>query len=196
MKQPLEKLVIGILMVLLAACSKEDVKKVPVADCVYPDDLSSPAPGWVCDQKNKDIAVSAVGTAKKSKAGYGFMKNMAVTDARVQLAQAIKVHVENMVKQYAETTGAADSETVDKVNTSVTRQITDQSLTGSKLYKTSLSPKGDLYVLVGMDNAAIETQTVNALKTSMGNDRALWQQFKAQKGQDEMAAAIASQKEK
>ncbi len=195
MKQALIKTSFLLLMVLLAACSKEEVKKAaPVADCVFPDDPSTSAPGWICDQPVEGIAVSAVGTAEKSKAGYSFMKNMAATDARVQLAQAMKVHVENMVKLYAETTGAADSETVDKVNTSVTKQITDESLVGSKIYKTRTSPKGNLYVLVGMDPAAVKTETVNALKTSMGNDRALWQQFKAQKGQDELAAAIAAQK--
>ena len=123
------------------------------------------------------------------------MKNMAATDARVQLAQAMKVHVQNMVKQYAETTGAADTETVDKVNTSVTKQITDESLVGTKVFKTVTSPKGDLYVLLGMDAASAATATQNALKTSMNNDKALWQQFKAQKGQDELAASIANMKE-
>jgi hypothetical protein len=100
-----------------------------------------------------------------------------------------------MVKQYAETTGAADSETVDKVNTSVTKQITDQTLMGTKIYKTRTSPNGALYVLLGMDATAMAEATQNALRTSMGNDAALWQQFKAQKAQDELAAAIAGMKQ-
>ena len=36
--------------------------------------------------------------------------------------------------------------------------------------------------------------TKQALTTSMNNDRALWQQFKAQKGQEELAEAIANMK--
>ena len=119
---------------------------------------------------------------------------MAATDARVQLAQSMKVHVQNMVKQYAETTGAADSETVDKVNTSVTKQITDETLVGTKIFKTRTSPSGVLYVLLGMDPTAAATATENALTTSMNNDKALWQQFKAQKGQDELASSIANMK--
>jgi hypothetical protein len=119
---------------------------------------------------------------------------MAATDARVQMAQAMKVHVQNMVKQYAETTGSADSETVDKVNTSVTKQITDQTLTGTKRYKSIVSPNGTVYVLIGMDEAAAAKATQEAVRTSMNNDKALWQQFKAQKGQDELAAAIAAGK--
>ena len=179
---------------LLASCGSDSVKE-DVPDCVFPDSPSTGAPGWVCDEPVEGITVSAVGVAEKSAAGHSFMKNMAATDARVQLAQSMKVHVQNMVKQYAETTGAADSETVDKVNTSVTKQITDETLVGTKIFKTRTSPSGVLYVLLGMDGSVAAAATENALKTSMNNDRALWQQFKAQKGQDELAASIANMKQ-
>jgi uncharacterized protein YeaO (DUF488 family) len=179
---------------LLTSCSSDEIKET-AADCVFPDSPSTPAPGWICDEPVEGIGVSAIGVAEKSAAGHSFMKNMAATDARVQLAQQMKVHVQNMVKQYAETTGAADTETVDKVNTSVTKQITDETLVGTKIFKTRTSPNGTLYVLLGMDPSATAMATENALKTSMNNDRALWQQFKAQKGQDELAAAIANMKQ-
>jgi uncharacterized protein YeaO (DUF488 family) len=179
---------------VLTACGSDEVKEA-AADCVFPDAPSAAAPGWICDEPVEGIAVSAVGVAEKSAAGHSFMKNMAATDARVQLAQSMKVHVQNMVKQYAETTGAADTETVDKVNTSVTKQITDESLVGTKIYKTRTSPNGNLYVLLGMDESVAASATQNALRTSMNNDRALWQQFKAQKGQDELAASIANMKQ-
>ncbi len=179
------------LTVLLTACGD---KVKPVADCVFPDAPSVAAPGWICDQPVEGVEVSAVGSADKSAAGNSFMKNMAAADARVQMAQSMKVHVQNMVKQYAETTGAASSETVDKVNTSVTKQITDQTLIGTKIYKSRVSPSGALYVLVGMDGKSTAKATQEALRSSMNNDKALWQQFKAQKGQDELAAAIAAGK--
>ena len=155
------------LAVMLSACGKDDAVK-EAEECVFPDAPDTAAPGWVCDQPVDGLAVSAVGVAEKSAAGHRFMKNMAATDARVQLAQRMKVQVQNMVKQYAETTGAADSETVDKVNTSVTKQITDQSLMGTKIYKTRTSPNGSLYVLLGMDGDAVAQATQNALRTSMG----------------------------
>lgn len=182
---------IAVLTALIAGCgggAKE------VADCVFPDAPGTSAPGWVCDQPLEGVEVSAVGTAEKSAAGLSFMKNMARTDARVQLAQRMKVHVQNMVKQYAETTGAASTETVDKVNTSVTKQITDQTLVGTRTFKTSTSPNGTLYLLLGMDKKSAATATQEALRTSMNNDAALWQQFKAQKGQDELASSIANMK--
>jgi len=177
------------LSTLLISCGG-DIKQ-EVADCVFPDAPGTAAPGWVCDEPVKDLEVSAVGSATKSGAGHDFMKSMASTAARVQLAQNMKVQVRNMIKQYVETTGAADTETVDKVMTSVTKQITNETLIGTKIYKTRTSPNGNLYVLVGMDSTSVEQATQKALKTSMKNERALWQQFKAQKTQDELAAEIS-----
>ncbi len=182
-------LALGIsLSALLTACGGTKEK---VADCVFPDAPGTSAPGWVCDQPVKGMEISAVGSAEKSGAGHDFMKTMAATNARVTLAQNMKIQVQNMIKQYVETTGAADTETVDKVLTSVTKQITNETLIGTKIYKTRKSPGGSLYVLLGMDKASMQAATEKALKTSMRNEQALWQQFKAQKGQDELAAEIS-----
>ncbi len=183
-------LITGIAMsTLLAACGAE--KKQNVSDCVFPDSPDTAAPGWVCDEPVEGVEVSAVGSAQKSGAGHDFMKQMASTSARVQLAQNMKIQVRNMIKQYIETTGAADTETVDKVMTSVTKQITNETLIGTKIYKTRTSPSGSLYVLIGMDEQSLQQATEKALKTSMKNERALWQQFKAKKNQDELAAEIS-----
>ena len=177
----------------VAACSSAPAKVEKVAECVFPGS-DKEAPLWVCDAPVEGMTVGAVGSAAKSDAGIAFMKQMAATEARVQLAQNMKVQVQNMIKQYAETTGAASAETVDRVNTSVTKQITDQTLQGTKIFRSIVGPDGTMYVLVGLDEAGAQKLTETAVKTSMNNDQAAWQQFKAQKGQDELAAEIAKQK--
>jgi hypothetical protein len=177
----------------VAACSSAPSKVEKVAECVFPGS-DKEAPMWVCDAPVEGMTVGAVGSAAKSDAGIAFMKQMAATEARVQLAQNMKVQVQNMIKQYAETTGAASAETVDRVNTSVTKQITDQTLQGTKIFRSIVGPDGTMYVLVGLDEAGAQKLTETAVKTSMNNDQAAWQQFKAQKGQDELAAEIAKQK--
>jgi len=177
----------------VAACSSAPAKVEKMAECVFPGS-DKEAPLWVCDAPVEGMTVGAVGAAAKSDAGIAFMKQMAATEARVQLAQNMKVQVQNMIKQYAETTGAASAETVDRVNTSVTKQITDQTLQGTRIFRSIVGPDGTMYVLVGLDEAGAQKLTETALKTSMNNDQAAWQQFKAQKGQDELAAEIAKQK--
>jgi hypothetical protein len=186
-------LLVSLVAVLVAACASAPAPKVQVADCVYPGS-QVPAPGWICDQPVEGMAVTAMGSAEKSGAGLDFMRQMAMTRARVQLAQSMKVQVQNMIKQYAETTGAGSKETVDAVNTSVTKQITDQTLQGTRPVRSSVGPDGTMYILMGLDPASAEKLTEAAIKTSMNNDRAAWQQFRAQKGQDELAADIAKQR--
>jgi len=180
------------LALTLSACGSTPTKS-QISDCTY-FGTHDPAPLWICGAPIEGVEVSAVGSAEQSGAGEAFMKQMAATDARVQLAQVMQVHVANMIKQYAETTGLGKDETVDKVNTSVTKQITDQTLTGTKIYKTQAGTNGRYYVLVGLDAAASQKITEAAVKTSMNNAKALWQEFQANKAQDEMAADIAKQK--
>jgi len=186
-----KNLVLSLPILLLTACAGGP-KIAAVEDCTYPDAINTVAPGWVCDEPVAGVELSAVGYSKKSSAGVSFMKQMAVADARVQLAQTFKIHVNNMIKQYAETTGSADSETVDQVNTSVSKLITSETLIGSRLYKSKVSPAGGIFVIVGLDSAKVQKATEDGIKTSMKNDAALWQKFNAQKAQDELAAEIST----
>jgi hypothetical protein len=181
-------------MLAVSGCGSAPVKeeKVAAPECVFPNSQTV-APGWVCDMPVDGVTVSAVGVAAKSAAGVGFMKQMAMADARVQLAQMVRIRVTNMIKQYAESTGAANQQTVDQVNTSVTKQITDETLVGTKLLRTITGPDGSLYALVGLDESSAQQIAEVAIRSSMDNDRAAWQQFRSQKGQDELAADIAKQ---
>lgn len=177
----------------LSACSSSPVKNEPVAECEYPGS-SKAAPLWVCHVPPEGIPVSAVGSHGKSAAGYQFMTDMAAASARKELATNAKLYVAGMVKKHLETTGVGDAETVDAVASATTKQITDGTLVGSRILKTATAPDGTLYVLVGMDSLVAEKVTANAVKTSMNNDRALWQKFQGAKAQDEMAADIAKQR--
>ena len=184
---------VSVMTLSVTACSTKPAKVGAIDECVFPG-TDKGAPLWVCDAPVEGMTVGAVGSAAKSEAGVAFMKQMGATEARVQLAQNMKVQVQNMIKQYVETTGAASRETVDRVNTSVTKQITDQTLQGTKIFRSIVAPDGTMYVLVGLDEEAAQKLTETAVRTSMNNDQAAWQQFKAMKGQDELAMEIAKQK--
>lgn len=171
---------------LLVGCSSAP-KTQPVAECTFADGSNQAAPAWVCGAPVDGVELSAVGYADKSGAGVNFMKQMAATAARVELAQTFRVDVQNMIKQFAETTGAADSETVDMVNTSVTKQITKETLSGSKIFRQMATPTGGMVVVVGLDAATYEKLQQHTLQTSMNNEKALWQKFNAEKSFDELA---------
>ncbi|OEU76759.1 MAG: hypothetical protein BA864_01700, partial [Desulfuromonadales bacterium C00003093] len=164
----------------------------PLAECTFPDDGRTAAPLWICDAPVEGVGVSAVGSAQSTKAGYNFQKDMAAAHGREQLAAQMKIKVGKMIKRYAETTGSGDSETVDKVNVSVSKLITSETLVGSRIFRSLANPNTKvLYVLTGFDAAAMQNNVQDAVKTSMRNNQALWQKFQAQKAQDELAAEIS-----
>lgn len=192
MTSTLRKSALVVAVAALAACSSNPKEQQNFADCTFADGSQKAAPEWVCGAPLDGLALSAVGYADKSMAGPNFMKQMAATAARVELAQTMKVELQNMIKQYAETTGAGDDETVDRINTSVTRQITKESLVGSRIFRQISTPSGGMAVLVGLDSETVDKLAKHALKTSMGNERALWQKVQANKAFDEMADEIAA----
>lgn len=171
-----------------------------VPDCVFPDAPTTAAPGWVCDEpvmtpNGEFYQAQATGSYEKTGAGYNFQKQQAAAAARVLLAQEIRSQVSNMVKQFAKTTGAMGSETVDRVNESVTMQITDESLSSTRIVKSRPSPNGYLYVVVAMTEEAFAEKAQAAIKTSMNNDQALWQEFQAEKGHESLSDELMKYRE-
>ncbi len=181
---------------VISGCSSEPKKtgntNVLVADCVFPN-TEKPAPGWICDQPVAGVPVSAVGVAEPSKGGISFMKDIAAADGRGRLAEQMQIRVSKMVKKYLGNTGVAKTETIDAVTSSTIKTVTDQQLIGSKIYKTRTGPKGRLFALVGIDAKNAEKIAEQAVRTSMANDKALWQQFKAKQSFDEMAKEISKE---
>lgn len=195
------KLLVGVaalfLMAALSACAGSGNVVDPHAvtpECVWPDMPERSAPLWVCDAPVEGVAVSAVGSTPKSAAGPGYMKTIAAAQGRAELARQIKVHVQDMVKQFVKTTGAGETETVDALHAVIDKQVTDQYVTQSRIFRSMTSPAGTMYVLVGMDSQIAENVSKQMLKTSFKNDQALWQEFQAKKGFDELAEEIVKEK--
>ena len=148
------------------------------------------APSWVCDGgANIKEGIVAVGSAEKSPLGINFQRQEAMAAARDEIARQINLKVKNIIKTYMSSTGTGDSKTAERVVTSASKQIASQALRGSKLLKTWISPKGTMYVLVGVQGN-IKDMTKKAIKTTFKNDQALWQEFKAKKQWDELDEAV------
>jgi len=156
------------------------------------DTLTEEYPAWVLDP-SMEGGLSAVGSAKMSKAGMQFTRTEALANARDELARQMSVKVKNMVKNFTEVTGVGDDETVDRVSSQVSKQLSSQVLAGSKQKKMWKSKDGELFVLVVLDpEAAIKAVNAvrEAVKTSYKNEKALWQKFQAKKAQEELNAEI------
>jgi hypothetical protein len=150
------------------------------------------APNWVCDEgATMEGGIFAVGSAEKNPIGRSFQRQEATAAARDALSRQISIKVKNMFKQFQATTGIGDAQTAEKATQNVSKQISAQTLQGTKVMKTWFSPTGAMYVLVGMpDPQAVQQEVKKAVKTSLRNDNALWQKFLAQKADKELEEAV------
>jgi ribosomal protein S20 len=138
--------------------------------------------------------ISGVGSAVVGAAGRSLAKIEAAANARDEIARTLNVRVKNMIKNFTETTGVGDAQTVDKVFTNVSKQISKVDLSGSVIKKTFFDRESnELYVLVAVQPEVV-AQAAEAMKqaavTSFKNDQALWQKFQAKKGQEELEKEI------
>ena len=162
-----------------------------------PDKVQSPemqgefanAPKWVMSPQMEG-GLAASGSSKMSKAGMSFTRTAAMANGRDELARIMNVKVKNMVKNFTQSTGIGDDETVERVVSNVSKQVTKQVLSGSRMKDSWISPSNELYVLVVLDPTAAADAVKQSVQTSYKNEKALWQQFQAKKAQEELDAEI------
>jgi hypothetical protein len=138
------------------------------------------APEWACGNEGADGAITAVGVAPMSKLGEGFSRREAIANGRSNLAQQIQTLVKDKVETFTRSTGVGGDEVADKVSTQVSKQVAKETLSGSKQIKRWQDPtNSDIYVLMGVDENAVNKEAKNSVKSSYKNDNALWQQFQS-----------------
>jgi hypothetical protein len=151
------------------------------------------APEWVCNGGKIIKYITAVGSAPESNWGYSFQRNVALTQARAEIAREIKLKIKDMINLYESETGNKKvSQAVDGNLEQVTKSITNAMLVNSKLIDVWYAPDHTLFVLVGVpiDKNKIKKQTKRILRTSYKNEEAIWQKFQAQKAEKKLDEAI------
>lgn len=175
--------------VSLVACAAQTTSAPAVIECAFPGTQQA-APGWICDEPVPGVDVSTVGSHPKTAAGYQFAKTQAATQARAELARQMQAKVSSLIKNWSETTGVGESETVDTVSSATTKLISSETLIGSRIYKSITAPDGTTFVLIGLDSGASLKVQQEALRNSYQNTQAEWQKLQADKSFDELEEEI------
>ncbi|MBQ3037619.1 MAG: LPP20 family lipoprotein [Clostridia bacterium] len=147
------------------------------------------APEWAISGAAEG-GLSAVGMAKIGKAGINFARTEALANGRDEIARILSIKVNNMFKNFTQTTGIGDEETVDRVAASVSKQVASQMISGSKQFASWVSPCNELYILVAVDTQIAQEAVISQSVSSFKNNEALWQQYVAEKGQEELEKAV------
>ena len=91
-----------------------------------------------------------------------------------------------MFKAYKTITGSGKDATFDNSSEKVSKQITSQSLSGTRVKDTWISRSGTLYVLMVIDTEYVSNILEKEVKTSFENDKALYQRFLSSRAQGEL----------
>ncbi|PLX70982.1 MAG: hypothetical protein C0602_02810 [Denitrovibrio sp.] len=176
-------LILAAISLLAIGCTNSQPKKELADPCFVG------APQWVINPAVEG-AIAAAGSAQKSAGGMQFTRDAAMANDRSEISRVLEVKVKTMMKDFTQVTGVGDAQTVDKVTSSVSKQISSQVLQGTMQKDAWFSPCGELYVLVVLDPTKVADATKKNVLSSMKKDEALWQQFQSQKAQNELDAAV------
>ncbi len=147
------------------------------------------APKWVLATQENEKGINAAGSARIGKAGMQFAITEAEANGRDTMARQMQIKVATMVKNFIQQTGIGDTQTVDKLVSSVSKQVTQQELIGTQRKDMWISPSGELWVMMSMSDQSV-LAVKNAVKSSFKNDDALHQQVLAKQAQDELDKAL------
>ena len=172
------------LLAVLTGCTS----KVPTFQCTQDNEL---APKWTCNPPIIKDKLTALGVAPQNTGNdYSFQRSEALADARDSLASQINTKVQSLFKSYKSTTGSGTDSTFDKANSKVSKQLTNESLKGSRSIKQWKSSKGTLFVLVSINKSSLNNNIEKSIKTSFKNDQAMYQRFLADKANGELGKEV------
>lgn len=122
------------------------------------------APSWVLNGGRGGF--SAIGSADITKAGLQFARNEALAMARDELGRMVSVKIEGVINNAVTQSigNAAIDANVEKFGEQITRQVVNQTMSGTKQKDTWMPKNGaQIYVLVEMeDNLAQKAKQIIA----------------------------------
>jgi hypothetical protein len=128
-----------------------------VASCggdVVENNSGSNYPEWFLNQPTAEDAIYAVGVAKKQNPQLA--RDTAAARARSEVARVIKVKVSTMTKDFLEEAGVDDVTQSTEFTQVVTKQLSDNVISGSKIEKVHVDDTTDpdtFYCLVKLSLA-------------------------------------------
>jgi len=167
---------VSLLALALAGCQsveKEDYNKQTVtadmpAECNYYGNPALVAPEWICNPSSDDDVFirEAVGFSGNSAGGIAHQKNLAILQAKKELADQVKSEIITKVKSKTGTLGVAGSAGASSANSSEMEAIANVQLQGVKIIRSLRGPDGFFYVRVGLPMDVLK-QNVEAVVTGI-----------------------------
>ena len=142
-------------------------------------------PEWSLNRPVTEGIIYGVGQAKKQNPSLA--KTVAAQRAREEIASAIKVKVESLVKDFMQESGIGNNAKAMEFTQSVSKGVTAASLTGALIKEAFLAKDGTYFVLMeySLDNAR------RAAIESARQEEAAWNEIRADRGFEALEAELA-----
>lgn len=182
MNKTITTLSLAALMALtFTGCGKEPtiVEQNKAAECSIDGAVG---PKWVCGMETMNNEIISMGAHPRGKADIDFVISQAQLKGRAKLATQIETKVKAATKNFVQTTGLGDTETVDNFAQRTAKEVTSVTLNGSRQVSFWQHPQTkDVYVLMAVPTKIIADKTKEVVTSSYANKPALWQQAQGER---------------
>ena len=142
----------------------------------------------------KDGLIYAVGLGESRD--LSLAKAMATQRTRASMSLAAQAHVSALSKDFQQQLGAGASGQINAAFTQVSEGLADQRLIKSSIIKTEVTEANGLYRVQMMLGLPIKDNIEDALVKEIGQDEALYQEFQAWKGHNDLATKVLELRER
>ena len=123
-------------------------------------------------------------------------RSMATQRARANMALKAKAQVTALSKDFQQQLGAGKQAKVNAVFSQVSEGLADETLSGTAIITTKATEKDGLYDVQLMLGMPIKSNIEDPLVTEISQDEALYQEFQAWKGHNELAEKVKDLRER
>lgn len=175
--------VAGAMVLLLGGCANQPESR----------NTLNALPQWYQEPTSLGDTYAASGSARPNKAGDIELQRIeAAAVARAELARQMELRVRDMYKRATQELGSGENPTIDHAVQYATKQIADVTLRNSRQKKLFVDGEtGVLYTLISLDPETAQQQIRAAVRSSFGNEEALWQKFQATQAWKELENGAA-----
>ncbi len=179
-----------VVMVALFAVSCASAPEPAPAPVVKAEPAKSNLPDFVLNPPLATDAIYGVGFAKQSTMALSI--KVAETNARADIASQIQTTIQEAITSYAQEAGVDDNTQLISFVETITRQITDQTLSGASPKSRVPMDDGGVWVLMVYGKEALVDSFEDVANEFERNEDAAFAEFKASQAIDKLDYQLAN----
>ncbi len=166
-----KRLILTVFSATLMGCESTQTITPPLAvapplECTYFGKPDVTAPSWICSAKaNHDEYIrAAVGFSGNTAGGLAHQKNLAVLQAKKELADQVKSEIITSVKSKTGTLGVEGMSGASAATSAEMQSISNVELTGVEILRSIRGADGYFYVHVGLPRKVLQQNIENLVE--------------------------------